>query len=661
MASRKRMRHKPPMRWPMAALAVVTASTLVLAPVVGQDNSAAQEAFARAEQSIAGGDYRTARIELLNAIADDPDWAEARLMQAMVYLRLRDPLGAEAELRRARELGVEDQELRHLMGHALLLQGQLDRARNWLTEGPVARRHLGYAQRILAEVNLAEGDRDRARAAYDAAIAADDRDPMLWVSIARYRFMGGDQQGAIEAADFAVSLAPQSVEALLYRGELARSQFGLVPSLPWFERALEIDPDHIPALIAYAETLGDAGRMTDMLSAARRIIALEPGNDRGYFLQAVLAARAGQHALARSLMLKTQDRLDGQAAPALLRCALELEADNLAMAQQHCETVLRLQPNNPLAADLVMQGMARTSEAKPFFDLVTENGLLVTPNSYRLMLAARVHETAGDRNAAARYINAASQAPHAALMLVPEILPLSELQNAVQSAPGDARAEVRLIRKLLTLQRNGEALSRARRLQQRFPGVADAHLLVGDVHALGNRWDQALTAYEEAVRLRFTFDVMVRLHDAMANLGRNDAKAEILRRFLANNPAHLRATHMLGTAYLDAGRWELARTTLAEVRARLGDNVPLLLADLALAEHMAGDPQAEVTAATAYRTLPMNPVVTYVYGQVLGDDDNRLRDAIDLLEKAVSLAPDNPHYRETLNETKKRYAAQSEA
>ncbi|MEM1133116.1 MAG: hypothetical protein AAGH53_09275 [Pseudomonadota bacterium] len=654
--SAARKRH-----WRTAMLSIAMGAMLSIGPVAGQSD-AAREAAARAEQSIGKGDYRAARIEMLNAISEAPDWAEARLLQAEIYLRLRDPLAAEAELRRARELGTPDEQLRHLMGHALQLQGQLDRARKWLTEGPVARKHLAYAQRILAEVNLADGDRDRARAAYDAAIAADDSDPILWVSIARYRYLDGDQKGAIDAADFAVELAPQSIDALLYRGELARSQFGLIPALPWFERALEINPDHIPTLIAYGETLGDAGRMTDMLAVAWQIMALEPGNDRGYYLQAVLAARAGQFDLARSIMLKTQNRLDDQAGPALLRCALELEVDNMAQAEEHCATVLRLQPHNLMAGNLGMRGMTGGSEPEMFFDLIADYGLLTTANSYRLLLAARAYEAQGNRPMAADFVNRASRAQHRPYMLVSETAELGELETAVRAAPGDARAEVRLIRKLLTLDRDAEALRRAKSLQRRFPGVADTHLLVGDVYMLSNRPEQGFAAYQEAGRLRFTFDVMVRLHDALSDLGRDEEKAAILRSFLANNPAHLRAKHMLGTAYLDAERWELARVTLSEVRARLGDNVPLLLADLAWAEMNAGAPdKAQRTAAQAYRTLPMNPVVTHVYGQVLAEDETRLRDAIDLFEKAVLLAPQDQRFRDSLGKARQRYAEQQKA
>jgi len=40
--------------------------------------------------------------------------------------------------------------------------------------------------------------------------------------------------------------------------------------------------------------LGDMGRMRDMLVFARKIIAPDCKNPRGFFMQSVLAARAGE-------------------------------------------------------------------------------------------------------------------------------------------------------------------------------------------------------------------------------------------------------------------------------------------------------------------------------------------------------------------------------
>src|SRR3546814_17442909 len=68
------------------------------------------------------------------------------------------------------------------------------------------------------------------------------------------------------------------------------------------------------ALIEDAATLGDLGRMRAMLAVTRRAIAADPADPRAYYLQAVLAARAGRFDLARVLLQKTGGTLNGMAA-----------------------------------------------------------------------------------------------------------------------------------------------------------------------------------------------------------------------------------------------------------------------------------------------------------------------------------------------------------
>src|SRR3546814_13277866 len=65
------------------------------------------------------------------------------------------------------------------------------------------------------------------------------------------------------------------------------------------------------ALIEDAATLGDLGRMRAMLAVTRRAIAADPAHPRAYYLQAVLAARAGRFDLARVLLPKTGGPLNG--------------------------------------------------------------------------------------------------------------------------------------------------------------------------------------------------------------------------------------------------------------------------------------------------------------------------------------------------------------
>ena len=72
--------------------------------------------------------------------------------------------------------------------------------------------------------------------------------------------------------------------------------------LPWFERALQVSPNDVPVLEEYGATLGEAGRYADMLAQARKIISLDNNNARAFYMQSVIAARAGNVDLARRLL-----------------------------------------------------------------------------------------------------------------------------------------------------------------------------------------------------------------------------------------------------------------------------------------------------------------------------------------------------------------------
>lgn len=652
------VRFSPAIKSRPVWLALLMMAALVTAmPVIGQDNGEAKASYARAKNYVAENNYRAARIEMLNALAADPNWAEARIIQAKIYLKLKDPIAAEAEIKRARELGADDADLRHIMGHSLLMQGDYERAKEVITSGSIVTEHAGYAQRILAEALLELDDRDAARRAYDEAIEINDQDSDLWISISRFRFRGGDEKGAIEASEFAVELDEKNVEALLYHGELARRQLGLIYALPWFERVLDIDPDHLPTLTAYAQTLGDVGRYSDMLAIARHILSLEPDNPNGFYFQAVLAARAGEYSLARSIMQNVQGSLDKQAAPALLLCALELQADNVVKAREFCENVLNEQPNNASAQQLLMRALLMAGETEELQSDFDNGRFSSVAQGYSGAIMSLAHQLGDNLDGAIDHINMASQSPNIFFRLVSEPENANKLTFLINKDPNNVRYRIRYIRRLLNDGESERALSQARRLQQQFPDYADSNLLAGDVEMVRRNYGRALSYFEKAASVRFSFDVMVRMHDMQAQLGRGDQMQALLKRFLAANPHNLDAKHMLGLAYLDGGKPELARATLQEVRLRLGENTPLLLADLSLAQLRAGDEEAaRQTASKAYSILPMNAPISFALAETLWAEEKSRRDALDLYEKAVNLASDNIMYQTRLKEARSQLA-----
>src|SRR5262249_15177755 len=162
-------------------IGVVGALLLTLAACGGPSGTP----YERGAAAFESGDIRTARVELLNALQQDPNNKAARIMQARVQLALGDGEAAEGEINRARQSGATLGQTAHLLAEARLLQGD---AQGALREAAHAGQpFFAYAQRIAGRAYLALGDGSSARTAFDRALAAAPNDSDVWVDIAGFR------------------------------------------------------------------------------------------------------------------------------------------------------------------------------------------------------------------------------------------------------------------------------------------------------------------------------------------------------------------------------------------------------------------------------------------------------------------------------------------
>lgn len=612
-------------------------------------NAEARAALARAQEHGAVGDPRSARIALMNAIKADPLWTEARLLQAETLLQLGDGIGAQAELDRAIELGISPSSLRHLYGHALQLQGDLKEAREKLQSGDIPPEHIAYATRILGRVAMLSGDNALAGRAFDRAIQLEPENSDLWVDVAKFRARSGNQAGAVAAVDEAVKLDSKNIGALQYRGELLRFQFGLGAALPWFERALQIDPNNIAVLTEYAATLGDMGRMRDMLVVARKIISLDGKNSRAFFLQSVLAARAGKYDLARTLMQKTEGKLDDVPAVILTQGIIEHEEGNFNAAIDRFRRLNSMQPNNRKVRNLLARSLYLAGDASEAAGLLKSQVTRSGAEPYALWQAARALEASGDRDQATGLLNRAAVHDVGKEVAFATAMPLDLLRAQVQRDPADARVVIPYIRSLSNAGNNAEAFAQARKLQIANPGVSDAHILVADVAMARRDYRTALSALEKAKDIRFSEPVLLRMVEALRAIGDLQKSGELLAEYLNYNPRSTAALRWMAYAHLETENWDVARRILENLRARIGPNDALIMAGLAEAYSGLGRHADAVRAGrVAYYVQPSSPVVSHIYGLAILNEGTRTKDAVDLIRKAVSLAPDNAVYRKSL-------------
>lgn len=514
----------------------------------------------------------------LGLLAAGPGGAGGALRDNLIHdartaLARGDGIAAEIALRKAMVAGASRDLVAARMGEAFLDQGDLRKAREWLAAGRFVPAEAAHGWRMRGQLELASRDFPAAGQAFDKALRLAPNDSGLWVDIARLRYMGGEQAAASSAADQAVRLNPGNIRALELRGLLVRDSFGLAAALPWFEAGLKISPDDQGLLGEYAATLGELGRAREMLTITRRMIALDSHSPRAFYLQAVLAARAGNAPLARSILAHGGPAVLRSPAGLFLSGMLELEVGNANLAVEQLDQLVRLQPGN-VRARLVL---ARALEAAGNLDMLQDRFAAAAMRSdapaYLLTVLARAHEDRGRRDLAGPLLDRAANRPSSGLGMWAD---------------------------------GGASTGLADRGAVAAAGSFDALLMAGDVLLAHGDLQQAAARYQAAGQIRMSDAVLLRLVGIYARLGLRVQARQLVSGFRTANPRNGLALRLAAGQAAEDGDWDAAATHLDYLRKRIGGRDVRLLSDLAMARLEAGDAtDAERAAQSAYALQPV--------------------------------------------------------
>lgn len=548
----------------------------------------------------------------------------AQAMQtARAALERRDGIAAEIAAKQALELGAPRAAVAALVGEGELLQGDLHDAREWLGPGQFDPENHERGFHALARLEIAEGNLAAAAEAFDRVLEQADGSALLWVDIARMRYSSGEHHRALDAATRAVGRDSSEPRALELRAQLARDAQGLEASLPWFVRALQSAPDDLGLLGEYAATLGEMGRASDMLAVARRMVEINPSHPRAYFLQAVLAARAGRDDLARKLLWRSNGAFDHTPAGLLLSGVLELRSGNAALAVEQFDALAKRQPYNNQAQLLLGRALLANNEANEVVARLKPLADRVDAAPYLLVLVGRAYEHLGQRELAAPYLDRAAGAMPQGFHNLP---PLQAARNFSRSQTVSLRAggHVTQIRSLLAQGMAEEASSLAASLRQTFPNSIDIEVLAGDVALLRGDAAYALQNYQSAAVIRREWPVVQRMVEAFEQLGRNAEAEQLLAEHLRQHPRDAAAAMQLARLWAQQRRGGEALVLLRHVTAMAGHaRDPRLLAMVSGAELQAGNADKALTMARdAYGLQRSNGPVAAVLARVLESAGN---------------------------------------
>lgn len=158
---------------------------------------------------------------------------------------------------------------------------------------------------LQAEAAAAQNDRQKALSLYDAAVAADPKNPVTYLK--RGDFKATDEATVRDAeADYEqmVRVAPQSVVGKVRLVRMARMRGDDARAVTLLREAVDIDPDNETLRLALPKLFEEIGRMTDAAEAYDAGATRFPGNTAWNGRAAQAWARVGKWDKARDHLLQ---------------------------------------------------------------------------------------------------------------------------------------------------------------------------------------------------------------------------------------------------------------------------------------------------------------------------------------------------------------------
>lgn len=529
-----------------AALAIAMLLPSMVSPAFADARTESTSAYQRAFSWFEKGDYRAANIELRNALKANPNNPLARLLQARVALQLGGGIAAQTEIEKAIAAGVPRDKTRHLMAHALLLQGQIDRALDEVKPNLVPPQFASYAARMRGRA-LSTRNPEQAKAEFELAQRLSPRDPDAAVDLARFYLVSRDPAGGERYVNQALALQPTHVGALLLKGDIVRATRGLSASLPYFSQAIEIDPNNIEALLERAATLGDLKREKEARADLKRVYGFVPDHPLALYLEAVIETRAGRFAQANALMTRTKGALNRYPPALLLQGMIAYQLNNIEQANDNLAKVVAQSPNSILARKLYSAAQLRKGDAAGAIDTLRPIISAGKADARTMALMGSALARQGKFDEAQKYLEKAADAE-------PEEAALRTQLAMTRIAQGDDAGASAELQQVLKNDKNS----------------LQALMMVSLIDLRSGRYKQALTSANNIVKAYPQLPMGYNMRGA-AQLGLNDSKgAEAsFREALAKKPDYHEARRnlaqlLVATKRVDEGRRELQKVVDAD-------------------------------------------------------------------------------------------------
>jgi putative PEP-CTERM system TPR-repeat lipoprotein len=642
--------------------------------------------MASATQYMARHEPKAAIVQLKALLAERPQSAEARFLMGSALFESGDSAAALVELRKALELGQAPDDAVPVLARALLANGQAgrllaDHGKTRLS----APRAIAELQASLALAHAEQGARDAARAALDAALAADPASPRARIVEAAFIAEARQLDAAFARLDEVLRSTPDSHEAWQMKGDLLfMARHDPDAAIAAQRQALKVRDDLIGArasIIAILLAKPDVAAARQELAALQRVA---PQHPRTLYFEADMALRQGDLQTAQKLTERLRQGAPDNAQVLRLAGSVALLTGSLRSAEDLLTKALKAAPANTDTRRLLVQANLRLGQGEQALALLKPLLAVPQPAARDHTLAAQVHLHNGDARAAARHFEQAArldpQDMRSRTGLALTALASGRIEQAheqldeIAAADSGTTADMALVSLHLSQGKFDAALTDLTRLERKQPTSAlAAHwrgliaLTRRDTAAARQHFEQALArdplyfpalvglteldvAQGQAAQAQQRFEAVLKRDPrharallaiaglrAQAGASREEVMAWMAKA-VAQAPTDVKARLALVQVQLAGGDAKAALLTAQAGVAAVPDDAELSLA-LARAQLATGERQQAVT--TLKRLAEAQPDEAAVHLQLAGAlvDTGELEAARKSFQRAVALNP----------------------
>jgi tetratricopeptide (TPR) repeat protein len=451
----------------------------------------------------------------------------------------------------------------------------------------------------LVEESLDRGFADKAVAELREVARVRPNDAEAWALLAEFYLATGREKEAIEALTRWTTL-PASIEGRFYQV---------------ISRGRELSPDAANARLA--EVLMRSNRHAEALAAIRRALAIAPDNAR--YLE-----------------------LFGE--------ALEASGGADQSVLEELRRVVALNPQSAVAISMLARAQARSGRVEEAAETLRAGIRAVKPGNDRdrlnlqLVLAQTLEDASRFEEAVAVY---------------EELLAARNIKNTPLGNDRDRRFASEALSRIISLRRQAGQPDQAHAVVERMRlllGNADptAEIHAVDLLLAEGKREEALAA-ARAARRRFPEETRLLQREAntLVELGRVEEALGLIRPRLRGDASDYGEYLLMASLLLNAGRGteavEAARKALNLATAEEPEKTTTALLMLSSAQERAGDAKgSEESLRRILAKDPNNATALNNLGYFLTERNERLSEALEMIERAVRAEPSNPSFLDSL-------------